>query len=225
MHAINENCIQQGSCKKVYENFRRCYIDNFRTWLGCPYDIVFSCPTATPTPTPTPSPSPSPTPTPIPCPFTTAENCPNGVPQDPCTHNAGVPLELQTNCPILYVPTLDGLCCVKQCLSQPSPPQCPGGTPEWLPAPTCIWKCPEVTDPDPDPPDPDFGDDPCLTDPYCCGDVCCQDPCCSDPSCGQQCFEFCYVSCEDYCGVYDIYGEECIYWQSDCDYFCDVYCY
>lgn len=227
MHAFNENCIQAGSCKLVRENIRRCYVTegDFKFWVGCPYDIVSTCPTGTPTPTPTPSPTPTPTPTPIPCPFTSAANCPNGVPRDPCTYDTeDVPPDFRTGCPILSVPSLDGLCCIQPCLAQPSPPQCPGGPPTWIAEPTCMWQCPEVGDPD-----PGGGEnclfDPCCDDPICCGDLCCLDPCCGDPSCGLECFEYCYSACAPFCGVYDIYNEECIYWEWNCDTYCDVYCY
>ena len=86
-----------------------------------------------------------------------------------------------------------------------------------------MWVCPQA--PEPDPEDFSCQFDPCCTDPFCCGDLCCLDPCCSDPFCGQECYEYSYAACVEYCGVYDIYNEECIYQQMDCDYYTDIYCY
>src|SRR5690348_7424139 len=112
-HAFDRSCGLSGTCKAVLSWDRVCFItkSNDQEWYGCPFDTIADCnPPPSPTPTPTPTPTASPTPTPIPCPLTSPENCPNGVPRDPCTYDTNdIPVELRTGCPILSNPSLDGL--------------------------------------------------------------------------------------------------------------------
>ncbi len=227
LHADNKLCFEQADCRMVFPNFRRCFVieNDSKFWTGCYFDSVFACPAVAPTPTPTPTSTPTPTPTPIPCPFTTQANCPPGaVPRDPCTYDTDdIPEDFQNGCPILSVPTANGLCCIQPCVTQPPAPTCPFGQPTWIAEPTCMWQCPENPNPDDDPDLCAF--DPCCTDPICCGDLCCQDPCCGDPFCGQECFEDCYTVCVSSCTAYDPYDWECYFEEWDCETTCDVVCF
>lgn len=228
-HAFQVNCVQQGVCRKIDRRnvIRYCYYTTgeYKDWVGCPYDLFRDCPA---NPTPTPSPTATPCPSPVPCPLTSAANCPSGKPLDPCTHNACVPPELQNGCPIFYKPSLDGVCCVADCGNQPPPPTNCEGDVRWNDSnpPFCFWEClPAASPTPPDPPDDLCEFDPCCDDPICCGDFCCGDPCCWDWNCGLDCYDVCYSDCEQYCGVYDLYYEECIYWQTSCNYHCETYCW